>query len=88
LDKVITRGDRVLIKPNMVGGTPAEFGDTTHPEVVKVVAELSYACGAKEVLVGESEMEPTMENLRRRLAKYPFEQIRSLGSLHRAYKRS
>lgn len=55
IEKVVERGDRVLLKPNLVDGAPAETGETTHPELIKAVAELAFEAGAREVYVGEGE---------------------------------
>jgi len=66
IEKVVGRGDRVLIKPNMVGGFPPETGETTDPELVKVIVEMAFEAGAKEVLVGEGEPYVSAEELKRR----------------------
>ena len=66
IEKVVGRGDEVLIKPNMVGGFPPETGETTDPEFVKVIVEMAYEAGAKEVLVGEGEPYVSIEDLKRR----------------------
>ncbi|MEM3693253.1 MAG: DUF362 domain-containing protein [Candidatus Bathyarchaeia archaeon] len=55
MGKVLRKGDRVLLKPNLVDGAPAETGETTHPELIRAVAEHAFAAGAKEVYVGEGE---------------------------------
>jgi len=36
-DKFVRRGDKVLIKPNLLTGEPPEKGVTTHPSLVKAV---------------------------------------------------
>ena len=85
VDRVVDKGDRVLIKPNMVGGLPPEIGETTPPEVVRVVVELALNAGAREVLVGEGEPVVTPETLRRRFINKPLPQIHE--SLHERYRR-
>ncbi len=53
-DRVIDRGDEVLLKPNFnTGDTPPGSSD---PRFVKAVIELLYAHGAAKVVVGESSM--------------------------------
>ncbi len=43
----IKTGDKVLIKPNLLLAAPPELGITTHPMVVKAVAEYVLAFGAR-----------------------------------------
>jgi uncharacterized protein (DUF362 family) len=85
IEKVVSRGDRVLIKPNMVGGLPPEIGETTHPEVVRIVVKLALDAGAKEAVVGESEPLVPLEKLRRRFVNRPFPPISE--TLYERYKR-
>lgn len=85
LGKVVGKGDRVLIKPNMVGGLPPETGETTDPEVIKTVIKLAFDAGAKEVLVGEGEPVVSPENLRRRFVNRPS--IPITESLHSRYEK-
>jgi len=54
VEKAVGKGDIVLVKPNLVDGSPAETGETTHPEALSAVVEMAYRAGAKEVVVGES----------------------------------
>lgn len=49
----IEPGSRVLIKPNLIAGTPPERGATTHPEVLRAVIEEVRSVGGKPI-VGES----------------------------------
>jgi len=53
LDKFIQRGDRVLIKPNLLFGRPPEQAVTTHPIVIEAISRMALDCGAK-VLLGDS----------------------------------
>ncbi|MEM3046391.1 MAG: DUF362 domain-containing protein [Candidatus Bathyarchaeia archaeon] len=55
MSRVVGRGDKVLVKPNLVDGAPAETGETTHPEALRELTELAFEAGAAEVSVGESE---------------------------------
>lgn len=47
------RGGRVLLKPNLLFGKPAETAITTHPVIVEAVARLALDCGA-QVFLGDS----------------------------------
>jgi len=84
IDKVVGRGDKVLIKPNMVGGFPSETGETTDPEFVKVIVEMAFEAGAREVLVGEGEPFVSIEDLRRRFVNRA---IPSTEPLHVRYEK-
>lgn len=53
LTKLISKGDKVLLKPNMLAGRPPENAVTTHPQFVKAVILLLQDAGAK-VTVGDS----------------------------------
>jgi len=50
---LVGRGDRVLVKPNMLMAAPAERAVTTHPAVVEAVLRLLLDAGA-HVVVGDS----------------------------------
>lgn len=45
------RGKRVLVKPNVVSGSPSPV--TTSPDVVRAVVKVLYEEGAREVVVGD-----------------------------------
>ena len=49
----VSPGQTVLIKPNLIHGTPPERGATTHPEVLRAVIEEVHGAGGRPV-VGES----------------------------------
>jgi len=49
----VSRGDRVLLKPNMLAAKPPEAAVTTHHTLVRVVAELVRDAGC-DVMVGDS----------------------------------
>lgn len=51
MGKFVKQGARVVIKPNMGFPNPPEWGTTTHPEVVRAVAELCLESGARRVMV-------------------------------------
>lgn len=53
LEGIIGRGDRVLVKPNMLSARRPEEGVDTHPAVVRGVVELVQETGA-EVSIGDS----------------------------------
>ncbi|MCL0065344.1 DUF362 domain-containing protein [Dehalococcoidia bacterium] len=50
---IAKRGNRVLVKPNMLSARPPEDGVTTHPSVVRALVELVQEEGA-EVVIGDS----------------------------------
>jgi uncharacterized protein (DUF362 family) len=52
-ESLITPGDRVLIKPNLVTGDGYKTGATTNPNVVFAAAELCREAGAKKITIGE-----------------------------------
>ncbi len=56
LEKIIKKGARVLIKPNMLAPEPVEKAVTTHPAVIKAVIEAVQEAGGV-VFVGDSPME-------------------------------
>ena len=49
----INKGDRVGIKPNLVAPVPAEFGATTHPEVVEGIIEYLKENGIEKITILE-----------------------------------
>ncbi|MDD5285912.1 MAG: DUF362 domain-containing protein [Desulfuromonadaceae bacterium] len=49
----VQKGDRVLLKPNMLAAKIPEQAVTTHPMIVRVVAEMVRAAGGK-VMIGDS----------------------------------
>lgn len=53
LDGIIGKGDRVLVKPNMLSARRPEEGVTTHPALVRGIVELVQEAGA-EALIGDS----------------------------------
>lgn len=51
MKKFISRGDIVVIKPNMAWDRTPEYAANTNPEVVATVVNLCYHAGAKKVMV-------------------------------------
>jgi uncharacterized protein (DUF362 family) len=52
-DRIIARGDRVLIKPNLVEPADPESGAITTPRVIEAVARYCLDAGAGKVVIGE-----------------------------------
>jgi len=52
-DRVIRRGDTVLIKPNLVYNLPSGTGSTTDIRVAGAVAEMTLDCGARRIIFAE-----------------------------------
>jgi len=65
LHQMIKRGDRVLLKPNLLMSSTQERAMVTHPGVVEAVARFIIDIGAKP-FIGDS---PPLGNLSRVLAK-------------------
>jgi len=53
MDKFISKGDKVLIKPNMFTNTKEDIGFSTRPQVVEALVEMALEAGASKVYVGE-----------------------------------
>lgn len=51
MQRFVSPGDVVLIKPNAAFATPAIFGATTSPDVLAEVIAQSFSAGAKRVMV-------------------------------------
>ncbi|MGQ9617740.1 MAG: DUF362 domain-containing protein [Candidatus Aminicenantia bacterium] len=51
MKRFISRGDVVVIKPNIGWDRRPELGANTNPEVVKAIAEMCFDAGAKKVIV-------------------------------------
>ncbi len=49
----VDKGERILLKPNMLSGKLPEQAVTTHPMVVRVVADMVCQAGGT-VLIGDS----------------------------------
>ncbi len=53
IDRFVKKGDRVLLKPNLLIGRPTDKHVTTHPEIVRAVVGLVKKAGGKP-LIGDS----------------------------------
>ncbi|HSQ35727.1 MAG TPA: DUF362 domain-containing protein [Candidatus Binatia bacterium] len=51
MGKIIARGDVVMIKPNIGWNRTVEQAACTNPEVLRALIEMTFAAGAKKVLV-------------------------------------
>jgi len=54
LEKFISPGDVVLLKPNVAFDRPPEMGATSSPEVLTAVANEVKRCGAKRILIADN----------------------------------
>ena len=52
-EKPVSRGDRVLIKPNLVIPADPDSGEITSSALIEAVARYCLECGASEVIIGE-----------------------------------
>ncbi len=53
LETVVSLGDTVLLKPNLISLRTYESGATTNPAVVRALLELCKEAGVKRVIIGE-----------------------------------
>ncbi len=51
MKRFISRGDVVMVKPNIGWNRNVDQGANTHPEVVRALVEMAFSAGAKKVLV-------------------------------------
>lgn len=51
LERFVTPGDRVVVKPNASFANPADWGNNTNPAVLRAVCGLAREVGAREVAV-------------------------------------
>lgn len=51
MNKLVSKGDTVVIKPNIAWNQPPEVGATTNPAVVAEIVRMCKECGAGRVLV-------------------------------------
>lgn len=51
MGRFVSRGDVVMVKPNIGWNRTVEQGACTHPQVVRAVVEMALAAGAKKVVV-------------------------------------
>jgi uncharacterized protein (DUF362 family) len=57
INRFISRGDVVVIKPNVAFERPAVLGATTHPEVLTALIHLVREAGAAEIRVADNPIE-------------------------------
>jgi len=57
ISRFISKGDVVVIKPNLSWARKPEFGATTHPEVLEAVIELCREAGAKKVRIADNTIQ-------------------------------
>jgi len=50
ISRFVKKGERILVKPNMLSGKPPEHGVNTHVEVVRAVVKLIKKCNASPVI--------------------------------------
>lgn len=65
IQRFVKSGQTVVLKPNMSFPNPAEWGSTTHPDVVKTVAQLCIEAGAKRITVIDYPLRRPEVSLRR-----------------------
>jgi len=65
MGQFVKPGQKVLLKPNLLAGKPAEKAVTTHPEIVRAVALLVHEAGGI-VLLGDSPGIGSAENVARK----------------------
>lgn len=53
MSRFVSRGDVVVIKPNISWARAPQFGATTHPEVLRAVVRLCFDAGAKTVRIAD-----------------------------------
>lgn len=68
IERFVSSGERILIKPNMLASRRPDQAVTTHPEMVRAVIRLVKAAGC-EVVVGDSPAGPSTERILRNLAE-------------------
>ncbi len=78
LSKTISRGDRVLIKPNVGWDRPARMAANTNPQIVRTVAKLCLDAGAQKVIVSDNSCNNSARcfdrsGIRRQLEDLPVE---------------
>lgn len=58
MERFVGRGDRVLVKPNVLTARAPEYAATTNPQVVGALVRLAYEAGAAEVVVLDNPTAP------------------------------
>ncbi len=90
LERVVSRGDKVFLKLNLVDGAPFETGEVVQLETAQALVEEAFRAGASEVTLGDSstwrrktETVEAYERLAKQLGarfldlnEYPFEEVK------------
>jgi len=67
ISKVVGKGDKVFIKPNLVDGAPFVTGEVVQLETIEVLIRESLNAGASDVIIGET---PTYKKPTETIEKY------------------
>jgi uncharacterized protein (DUF362 family) len=54
MERFVGKGDKVLIKANLVDGSPYETGETVHPETLRTLVKLAKAAESSQIVVGDA----------------------------------
>lgn len=63
--RFVSKGDKVLVKPNIGWDRTPQLGACTNPDVVKALVELCFEAGAKEVKVMDNPCNPAQRTYMR-----------------------
>jgi len=74
----VSRGDRVILKPNLLAPRTPDQAVTTHPSVVRAVARMALDCGAT-VAVGDSPGLGTLQRAGTQAGYEPFMEELGIG---------
>jgi len=58
MSRFVSKGDKVLVKPNIGWDRTPQLGACTNPDVVKALVEMCFEAGAKEVKVMDNPCNP------------------------------
>jgi len=62
MERFVSRGDVVWIKPNIGWNRPPELAATTNPDVVAALIRMCHAAGAKTIKVGDNTCHPARQS--------------------------
>jgi uncharacterized protein (DUF362 family) len=65
LSEFVNKGDRVLVKPNLLDAFPTERAVTTHPSLVKAVVEKIQEIGASVIIADSPQLRFNESHLRK-----------------------
>ncbi|MEM2129480.1 MAG: DUF362 domain-containing protein [Candidatus Bathyarchaeia archaeon] len=54
MKRFVKKGDKVLIKANLVDGKPYETGETVHPETIRTIIKQAKTAEASQIKVGDA----------------------------------